>query len=253
MLELDRLTCGYGNVEVVHGLSLRVEAGEIVALIGPNGAGKSSTIQCIAGHVALRVGTIRFNGQDVAATTPQQRVKKGVALAPEGRRLFSDLTVRENLIVGGYTRPRAAAQRNIEHVLELFPRLRERFNIRAGFLSGGEQQMLAIGRALMAEPRLLMIDEVSLGLMPKNVDICYQAIVRLRAEGIAFLLVEQNTGRALTMADRVYVLESGRLVWQGPARQAREDPSLVEAFLGSGAQGVPEPPAGGARTAAQAT
>ena len=232
MLSLDAVTCGYGPAAVVHGLDLKVEAGEVVALIGPNGAGKTSTIQCIAGHVRAQSGRVRLGEEDMTAMSPQQRVARGVAVSPEGRRLFGDMTVRENLIVGGLSRPRAATKANLERVLALFPRLQERLESLGGTLSGGEQQMTAIGRAMMAEPKLLMIDEVSLGLTPKNVDICYQAIAQLKQSGVALLLVEQNLPRALKAADRVYVLESGRLQWSGSAAEARSRRDLLERILG---------------------
>ena len=232
MLRVEELCCGYGKIEAVSDFSMEVTKDQIVALVGANGAGKSSTIQCIAGHVASSSGRILWDGEDISGLSPQQRVKRGIAVAPEGRRLFRDLTVRENLVIGGYCRPRTRESQNFERVMDIFPRLSERINSRAEHLSGGEQQMVTIGRAMMAEPRLLMIDEVSLGLMPKNVDICYEAISRLRSEGISVLLVEQNTVKALETADSVYVLESGRQVWQGSAEAARNDRSIVEAYLG---------------------
>ena len=232
MLSLEAMTCGYGPAAVVHDLGLEVAAGETVALLGPNGAGKSLTIQCIAGHVRVQSGRVRLGAEDMTAMTPQQRVARGVAVSPEGRCLFGDMTVRENLIVGGLSRPRSVTKGNLERVLALFPRLIERLDALGATLSGGEQQMVAIGRAMMAEPKLLMIDEVSLGLTPKNVDICYAAIDRLKAAGTAILLVEQNLPRALKAADRVYVLESGRLQWSGSAHEARSSRDLLERMLG---------------------
>lgn len=238
MLEIDRLSCGYGAAVVVHELSMTVSPGEVVALIGPNGAGKTSTLQCIAGHVKAKTGRVSFDGKDVTTLAPQARVREGIALSPEGRKLFGDMTVRENLIVGGYSRPREASQKNLKRVLELFPRLEERFESLGRTLSGGEQQMVAIGRALMAEPRLLIIDELSLGLMPKNVDICYAALHRLKQEGLAVLLVEQNLSKALDASDRVYVLDSGNLAWAGTSREAKENPGLVAAILGHAPAGT---------------
>ncbi|MCB2099368.1 MAG: ABC transporter ATP-binding protein [Rhodobacterales bacterium] len=232
MLRLDGLSCGYGAFRAVHELSFEVPEGSVFALVGANGAGKSSTIMAVAGHVAVQGGAVLLDGQDITNLPPTKRVGAGIALAPEGRRLFTDLSVERNLVVGGYHLPAERTAENKARVLELFPRLGERIDQPAGALSGGEQQMLAIGRALMAEPRLLMIDEVSLGLMPKAVDLCYAAIDRLRDRGITILLVEQNTTRALEAADRVCVLESGRAVWQGDAAEARRDPALVEAYLG---------------------
>lgn len=232
MLTLDKLVCGYGPFVAVHGLDLAVPAAGIVALVGANGAGKSSTIMAIAGHVAVHSGAIRVDGEDVTRLPARERLRRGIAVAPEGRRLFPDLTVAENLEVGGYRHPRARAAGSRERVLALFPRLGERLGQQAGSLSGGEQQMLAIGRALMAEPRLLMIDEVSLGLMPKVIDQIYAAIAVLRADGIAVLLVEQSTRRALEIADQVCVLESGRPVWRGSAAEARGSQALIDAYLG---------------------
>ena len=232
MLQLDALTCGYGRITAVQSLDLTLPEGSVHALLGANGAGKSSTILCIAGHVAVQSGEVLLEGESLNDLAARQRVRRGVALAPEGRRLFPDLSVRENLIVGGYSRPKAGAKRAQERVLTLFPRLGERLGQAAGSLSGGEQQMLAIGRALMAEPRLLMIDELSLGLMPKMVQLCFEAIAALKRDGMTVLLVEQNTILALEIADQVTVLESGKTVWQGDAASARQDPKLIEAYLG---------------------
>jgi branched-chain amino acid transport system ATP-binding protein len=236
------MSCGYGRFRAVHALDLSVQAGTVAALIGPNGAGKSSTIQCIAGHVALHEGRVLFDGADVSGQTPPERATAGIALVPEGRRLFTDLTVRENLLVGSYRRPKSRTAGNMETVLDLFPRLHERLNVLAGVLSGGEQQMAAIGRALMAEPRLLLVDEVSLGLMPKNVDACYAALDRLHRAGMTIVLVEQYTARALEIADRVYVLASGALAWSGSATEARANAALIDAYLGSG-RAAQRPPA----------
>ena len=232
MLWLERLSCGYGTFRAVHDLSLEVSQGSVFALIGANGAGKSSTIMAIAGHVEVQGGKVRFLDADITGAPARERVRAGIALVPEGRRLFPDLTVAENLAIGGYGRPKGRLARNRETALELFPRLAERQGQAAGSLSGGEQQMLALGRALMAEPRLLLIDEVSLGLMPKMVDACYQAIGRLKEAGMTVLLVEQSTTRALAIADRVCVLESGHAVWQGSAAEAQRDPAMIDAYLG---------------------
>ena len=232
MLRLEALSCGYGAFTAVHGLELEVPAGQVTALIGANGAGKSSTLMAIAGHVAVQAGRVLLEGREITALPPKARVVQGIAIAPEGRRLFRDLSVAENLTVGGYCRDRDREAANRARVLALFPRLAERIGQAAGALSGGEQQMLAIGRALMAEPRLLMIDEVSLGLMPKVVESCYAAICALRDNGMTILLVEQNTRRALEVAERICVLESGNAVWQGSGEEARRDPALIEAYLG---------------------
>jgi branched-chain amino acid transport system ATP-binding protein len=232
MLELQNLSCGYGPFNAVHELSLVLRPGTITALLGANGAGKSSTLMCIAGHGELQAGRILFGGEDISALPATQRVRAGIAISPEGRRLFKDLSVEDNLRVGGVVHPVSFYAQDRERVLTLFPRLGERLTSLAGNLSGGEQQMLAIGRALMTRPKLIMIDELSLGLMPKVIDQCYQALRLLRSEGMTVLLVEQNTERALAAADDVCVLESGATVWRGSAQDARNDPSLAAAFLG---------------------
>ena len=233
MLTLDALSCSHGAITAVHDLSLTVEAGRIAALIGPNGAGKSSTLMCIAGHVRASGGRIVMDGEALHTLPPQLRVRRGIAIAPEGRRLFKTLSVEDNLRVGGMIHPAAEYRRDRDRVLALFPRLSERIGSLAGTLSGGEQQMLAIGRALMTRPRLLLIDELSLGLMPKVIDDCYAALARLRDDGMAILLVEQNTERVLSAADSITVLESGETIWRGTAAEARRDPSLLAAYLGT--------------------
>jgi len=235
MLRLEGLSCGYGPMRVVHGLDLDLPGGEVMALVGANGAGKTSTLMAVAGHVAIHEGGVRIGGEDFTRRPATARVAAGCALVPEGRRLFAELSVDENLTVGGYALPRARDARNRVQVFELFPQLGPLRRRRAGLLSGGEQQMLAIGRALMAEPRLLLIDEVSLGLMPRNVDVCFDALGRLRADGMTILLVEQSTRRALALADRVCVLESGRVAYRGSGDEARASPGLVEAYLGGAA------------------
>ena len=232
MLRLESISCGYGAMTAVHELTLTVPAGRITALLGANGAGKSSTIMCIAGHVAVSGGRLLYRDTDITHASPMARVQAGIAVVPEGRRLFPSLTVRENLIVGGYSRPKEKTGQGIDRVLDLFPRLRDRLGQQAGSLSGGEQQMLSIGRAMMAEPELLLIDELSLGLMPKVIDICYEAIAELQKDGLTILLVEQSTQRALEVADRVCVLESGKDVWNGAAAEARNDSQLIDALLG---------------------
>jgi branched-chain amino acid transport system ATP-binding protein len=232
MLELKSITCGYGAFQAVHDLSLTLRPGTITGLLGANGAGKSSTLMCIAGHVQRHQGSIVLDGQDISTTGPRERVRKGLAISPEGRRLFKDLSVEDNLRVGGMIQPASVFAQDRDRVLSLFPRLGERLTSIAGNLSGGEQQMLAIGRALMTRPRFIMIDELSLGLMPKVIDLCYQALIKLRSEGMTVLLVEQNTERVLQIADDVCVLESGRTVWQGTADAAKNDPQLTAAYLG---------------------
>ncbi|MDQ2083652.1 ABC transporter ATP-binding protein [Xanthobacteraceae bacterium Astr-EGSB] len=232
MLELKGLTCGYGRFVAVRDLSFTVRRGEAMAVLGANGAGKTSTLMAIAGQVAVQSGAILFDGEDITALSPMARCARGLALAPEGRRLFRDLTVRENLVVGGYVRAARATAANMDKVLALFPRLEERLDNLAGSLSGGEQQMAAIGRAMMAEPRLLLIDEVSLGLMPKNVDICYEALDALRRAGLTIVLIEQSLERVLDMVDHVCVLESGSLAWAGTAADARGNPDVIRAYMG---------------------
>jgi len=232
MLRLEKMSCGYGNLTVVEDLSLQIHKGDIFALIGANGAGKSSTIMSIAGHVQVKSGNIMFKGEDITSVPIPKRVNLRIAIAPEGRRLFSDMSVNDNLAMGCYSLPKKRLSRNRDKVLQLFPRLKERIKQQASFFSGGEHQMLAIGRALMAEPDLLIIDELSLGLMPKVIDLCYHAITSLQEQGVTILLVEQNTTRALEVADRICVLESGRDVWQGTAEEASHDPALIKAYLG---------------------
>jgi branched-chain amino acid transport system ATP-binding protein len=232
MLTLDNLGCGYGSVEAVHNVSFDVPTGSVFALLGPNGAGKTSTIMAIMGHVDINRGRIVLDGNDITRRRAIDRVGLGISLVPEGRQLFSDLTVDENLTAGGYARPisRDAAKR--DRVFGYFPRLHERRTQLAGSLSGGEQQMLAIGRALMAEPRLLLVDELSLGLMPKMVDLCLDALIQLKREGLTIVLVEQNTARALDVADQVCVLSSGAQVYQGTASEAKAAGSMFATFLG---------------------
>jgi branched-chain amino acid transport system ATP-binding protein len=232
LLDLQNFSCGYGEMVAVNDLTFAIEAGQILALLGPNGAGKTSTILAIMGHVAIKGGGLHVGGTDITRLPALRRSGLGLALVPEGRRLFSDLTVAENLTVGGYSHSRAEQKRNLGRVFELFPRLSERRLQLSASLSGGEQQMLAIGRALMSQPRLLLVDELSLGLMPKMVDLCIDALKKLNKEGLAILLVEQNTNRALDVADQVCVLASGRSVFYGLAETARRDVDLLHSYFG---------------------
>jgi len=232
MLRLENLTCGYGTIRAVEDLSFEVPSGALLALLGSNGAGKTSTIMAIMGHTTIRSGKVLFEGSDITHTPAVERAPLGIALVPEGRRLFADLTVEENLTVGGYCRPLTHDAINRQRVYDLFPRLRDRRKQIAGSLSGGEQQMLAIGRALMAEPKLLLIDELSLGLMPKMVDLCFEALAQLRQRGMTVVLVEQNTARALEIADSVCILASGTAVFSGTAAAAKNNASLFETYLG---------------------
>jgi branched-chain amino acid transport system ATP-binding protein len=233
MLKLEHMSCGYGAMQAVHDISFDLPAGSLLALLGPNGAGKTSTIMAIMGHVNVGAGHILFEGQDIAPRRVVDRVALGIALVPEGRQLFSDLSVDENLTIGGYARSKTHDRTNRDKVFGLFPRLYERRSQIAGSMSGGEQQMLAIGRALMAEPRLLLVDELSLGLMPKMVDLCLDVLTQLKREGLTILLVEQNTASALDIADDVCVLSSGVVVFQGKAADAKADHALFASFLGS--------------------
>ncbi len=234
MLEVTGLTCGYGDITAVDGLSFTVGAGEIFGLIGANGAGKTTTIMALAGLIPVRAGTVRLDGRDITAVPAHARVDHGIALVPEGRRVFAELTVDENLTVGGTRLDRRALEQNRARVFETFPRLAERRRQLAGSLSGGEQQMLAIGRAVMAAPSLLLVDELSLGLMPIAVDECYRVLRGLQDNGLAILLVEQSTERVLHVASRIAVLESGRLAWTGSGQRAAQDSAIVDAYLGLG-------------------
>jgi branched-chain amino acid transport system ATP-binding protein len=233
MLQLENLSCGYGSIRAVHDLSFALDERETMALLGPNGAGKTSTIMAIMGHTTIHGGRIVFRGEDITHVPAVRRVERGIALVPEGRLLFSDLSVEDNLTVGGYRHSVARDHINRERVYTLFPRLAERRTQIASSLSGGEQQMLAMGRALMAEPKLLLIDELSLGLMPKMVDLCFDALATLRKDGVTILLVEQNTQRALDFADQVCVITSGALAFSGTAAQARANDRLFDAFVGT--------------------
>jgi len=231
MLRLEHLSCGYGSVRAVEDLSIDVSAGTVLSLLGPNGAGKTSTIMAIMGHTTIHDGRILFEDRDITREPAVTRAGLGIALVPEGRRLFPDLTVEENLTVGGYCRSKARDAINREQVYDIFPLLQERRKQAAGSLSGGEQQILAMGRALMVEPKLLLIDELSLGLMPKIVDLCFEALERLRRGGLTVVLVEQNTARALEIADMACVLVSGSVVFFGRAAAARADAALFDSFL----------------------
>ena len=232
MLEVTALRAGYGAVQVLHGVDLAVGAGEVVALLGSNGAGKSTLNNNISGVFRPFAGSIRFDGAEIARRPAERIVELGVIQVPEGRRVFPNLSVRENLELGGYRRGRARRAENLARVSEVFPRLRERWGQLAGTLSGGEQQMLAIGRGLMAEPRLLILDEPSLGLSPVLVEEMFALIGRLHADGLSILLVEQNVFQSLEIADRAFVLENGEIVLSGPAADLMQNPELKKAYLG---------------------
>jgi len=233
LLEVRNLHVGYGDAPAVWDVSLDVDAGEIVSVIGANGAGKKTLINAIAGMLRYRQGELRFDGADMKRVRPHGYCGHGIALVPEGRRLFTRMTVEENLELGCYLPgPRAARAQSLERVYDLFPILRQKRNQPAGELSGGQQQMVAIGRALMARPRIVLFDEPSLGLAPTIVDDMFDIIVRVRDDGAAVLLVEQNVLKALDVADRAYVLEQGRIVGEGLPDDLIKQPHIREAYLG---------------------
>ena len=233
MLEVRGIDAGYGEVKVLFSLSLEVREKEIVTLLGSNGAGKTTTLRCIMGVVPPRNGDVLFKGKSLLRAPPADRAGMGIALVPEGRELWPQLTVRENLELGAYHgRARARVKQNLDRVQVLFPRLLERKSQMAGSLSGGEQQMCAIGRALMSEPSMLLLDEPSLGLAPIVVDQMFDVIRQLHASGMTILLVEQNLAAALEIATRGYVIETGQVKLQGSAEQLRNDPKIRSAYLG---------------------
>jgi len=235
MLTLKSVQAGYGRVPVLKGISFHVRAGEVVTLIGGNGAGKTTTLSTISGLLPPRQGVIEFAGQDLTHMSPERIVTLGLALVPEGRRVFRSLSVTANLELGAYhRRDKGAVRRDLEDIRERFPILKERAHQAAGTLSGGEQQILAIGRALMARPKLLMLDEPSMGLAPRMVTQVYEILAELKAAGTTLLLVEQNARAALKVADRGYVLETGRIILDGTAGDLREDPEVQRAYLGKG-------------------
>ncbi|BAS26616.1 ABC transporter ATP-binding protein [Limnochorda pilosa] len=233
MLEVQGIDVFYGQVQALWDVSFRVDEGELVTLVGANGAGKTTTLRALSGLLRPRTGQIRFQGEPIH-TLPGHRVTDlGLAHIPEGRQLFPDMTVEENLLTGSYvSRARSARQQSLEHVYQVFPRLQERRRQLAGSLSGGEQQMLAIGRALMSRPRLLMLDEPSLGLAPILVREVFRIVQEIRDQGVTVLLVEQNVNQALTVADRAYVLENGRITLQGPGQELLGDERVRAAYLG---------------------
>src|SRR5436305_3648079 len=234
LLEVQDIHTFYGNIEALKGISLEVEDGEVVTLIGSNGAGKSTTLRSISGLTPPRTGMIRFDGEDISATPPQDVVQLGVSQSPEGRRCFQRMSVRDNLELGAYLRrDRAEINEDLERVFSLFPRLQERERQKAGTMSGGEQQMLAIGRAMMAAPRLLLLDEPSMGIAPILVQRIYETIGEINRGGVALLLVEQNANYALEIARRGYVLETGRVVLSGESENLRSDPEVQRAYLGT--------------------
>jgi branched-chain amino acid transport system ATP-binding protein len=233
MLSVEGLRAGYGPLEVLHDLSFSVEQGEAVAILGANGAGKTTLMRALTGLIRTRAGAITLGGQRIERRAPEQRVQSGLALAPEGRELFGSLTVRENLLMGAFTRrDRHTLEADIEQMLEYFPRLRERLSAPAASLSGGEGQMLSIGRALMSRPRVLLLDEPSLGLAPILVRTIFESIQEVNRRGTAVLLVEQNANAALKHSHRAYVLETGVVTLQGPSAEIAANPKVKQAYLG---------------------
>ncbi len=233
LLHVDDIHVYYGAIHAIKGVSFEVNEGEIVTLIGANGAGKSTTLNTVAGLLRPRSGAITFDGRNLASIPANKTVSLGMALCPEGRRIFQQMTVRENLEMGGFTRPKAEIPVSMEEMFARFPRLREREKQIAGTLSGGEQQMLAIARAMMSKPRLLMLDEPSMGLAPILVEQIFDIIKELHAAGVTILLVEQNAQMALSIADRAYVLETGVVSKTGPADHLLHDDDVRKAYLGS--------------------
>jgi branched-chain amino acid transport system ATP-binding protein len=242
LLEVKNLHAGYGRAEVLSGLNLHLPQGAVVTVIGPNGAGKSTTLNALMGVLPSR-GQVLFDGVDISALSLEERVMQGLALVPEKRELFTTMSVEENLVLGGF-RPMRLGQRDwrqgLAQVFELFPRLQERRTQLAGTLSGGERQMLAVGRALMARPKVLMLDEPSLGLAPLIVKEIFRIVARLRETGVSILLIEQNARAALEVADYGYVLETGEIALEGPASELARDPRVIETYLGA-AKKAPAP------------
>ena len=233
ILDVKDINVFYGAIHAIKDISFHVDEGEIVTLIGANGAGKSTTLNTIPGLLRSKTGDIEFLGSSIAKTAPNKIVSQGLVMVPEGRRIFLGLTVEENLEMGAYTRPKTEIKDSLEKVYELFPRLRERRTQIGGTLSGGEQQMLAMGRSLMAKPKLIMLDEPSMGLAPLLVDLIFEIIADLHKGGATILLVEQNAQAALSIADRAYVLETGNIVKTGKGSELISDPDIKKAYLGA--------------------
>lgn len=231
-LVVDSLSAAFGDTQVLWDVSIRVEPGEVVALIGSNGAGKSSLLGAMSGLVKKRGGTVVYDGTDLTTLQPDAIVRAGVVQVPQGRRLFNSLTVHENLLMGAYLRNDKEIASDLERVLEMLPRLRQRYEFLAGKLSGGEQQQVAIARALMARPKVMLIDEMSLGLAPVLVDQLLEILATINASGVAILMVEQDVQTALEFATRAYVLETGRVTLVGPSSQLLDDPQVQKAYLG---------------------
>jgi len=235
LLELKRLRVAYGGIQAVKGIDLSVAQGELVCLIGANGAGKTTTLKGITGLQPVTSGTIHYGGEDITGRPAFQLVRKGLAMVPEGRGVFGALTIEENLAMGAYARnDRAGVRSDVERVFELFPRLKERRRQTAGTLSGGEQQMLAMARAMMSRPKLLLLDEPSMGLAPLMVQKVFETVLTISAEGVTILLIEQNAKIALEVASRGYVMESGEVTLHGEAKKLLSDPKVRAAYLGEG-------------------
>lgn len=233
LLEVVGLQAGYGQIEVLHGISLVVEASEVVAVLGANGAGKSTALLTISGLVPTSAGTVCFDGEDITGLPGHAVARKGLAQVPEGRRVFPQMSVEENLLMGAIqVRAKDIRKERMVRVFDLFPKLEQRRAQLAGSLSGGEQQMVAIGRALMADPKMVMLDEPSLGLAPTLVETTFETIVTIKEAGLGVLLVEQNAGEALEISDRAYVMEQGSIVLSGPAAEVKDDAGVREAYLG---------------------
>jgi branched-chain amino acid transport system ATP-binding protein len=233
MLEVEDIVTAYGSIEALKGVSLTVDEGEVVTLIGSNGAGKSTTLRSISGLTPPKTGSIRFRGVEISTMAAQEIVRLGISQSPEGRRCFQRMTVRENLELGAYLRRDTNVSADLDRVLDLFPRLRERERQKAGTMSGGEQQMLAMGRAMMADPQLLLLDEPSMGLAPILVDRIYETVREINKQGTTILLVEQNANYALEVSTRGYVLETGSVVLADKSAALRENPEVQNAYLGT--------------------
>ncbi len=239
MLSISNLHAGYGKVEVLHGISLDVPKGKLVTLIGSNGAGKTTTMRAISGMLRPKSGSVTLSGKDISGMDSHKIARAGLAHSPEGRRVFSSMTVTDNLLLGAFARltrarPKGDVKRDLEKALELFPRLKERQTQLAGTLSGGEQQMLAMARAVMLNPEVILLDEPSMGLAPILVEEVFRIITRLKSEGVTMLLVEQFAAAALNVADYGYVLENGSISIHGPAESLKHDPKVIAAYLGGG-------------------
>jgi branched-chain amino acid transport system ATP-binding protein len=233
LLDLDKIDVFYGEVQVLRQVSLSIKAGEVVSLLGSNGAGKTTTVNSISGVLPIAAGSIEFMGEDISQMAPHVRVEKGLIQIPEGRRIFPTLSVKENLEMGSFLkRPKASRRQSMDRVMTLFPILRERTGQAGGTLSGGEQQMLAIARGLMSKPKLLILDEPSLGLAPLLVEEIFKVVQRIRSEGVTILLVEQNVPQALAISDRAYVLEEGRVGLSGTGKELLQNPHIKKLYLG---------------------